>query len=40
MLYGKKPVEKGLVDIWEHGRYFRFATREMADEIRFKLKET
>ena len=40
VLYGRKKIEKGLVDIWEHGRYFRLATKEMAEEIRFKLKET
>ena len=33
-------MENGLVHIWEHGRYFRLATKEMADEIRFKMKET
>ena len=40
VLYGKKPMERGFVDIWEKGRYFRLPTREMADDIRFKLKET
>ena len=40
MLYGKRPVDFGLVSLWEHARYFRLPTREIADEIRFKLKET
>jgi len=40
-LYGKRPVDPpGFVSLWEHGRYFRLPTREIADEIRFKLKET
>ena len=39
-LYGKQELYKGLVDIWEHGRYFRLATKEMSEQIRFKLKET
>ena len=40
-LYGKMPVERGgLTFIWDNGRYFRLPTKEMAEEIRFKLKET
>jgi len=39
-LYGKSELEKGLVDIWENSRYFRLPTKEMAEQIRFKLNET
>ena len=40
-LYARTPMERGgLVHIWENGRYFRLPTKEMADEIRFKLRET
>ena len=40
VLYGKKKHDRGLVHIWEHDRYFRLPTKEMAEEIRFKLHET
>ena len=40
VLYGKPALERGLVDIWENGRYFRLPTTEVAEDIRFKLKET
>ena len=40
MLYGRNKLGKGLVDIWEHDRYFRLPTKEMAEEIRFKLHES
>lgn len=39
-LYSRKPLEKGLVYLWDHGRYFRLPTKELAEEIRFKLHET
>jgi len=39
-LYGRPGLTKGLVHIWENSRYFRLPTKEMAEEIRFKLHET
>ena len=40
VLYGRTKLQKGLVDIWEHDRYFRLPTKEIAEEIRFKLHES
>ena len=31
VLFGKKELENGLVEIWENNRYFRLPTKEMAE---------
>ena len=40
VLYGKRELTQDLAFLWEKERYFRLPTYEMADAIRFKLKET